>query len=68
MCTYFKLKTDSSKSDRWFCFLILTVRGAFHRMDFKWKKYGGTGLISEETEVLRAELAKLREQPPVVIP
>ena len=32
------------------------------------KKYGGTGLISEETEVLRAELAKLREQPPVVIP
>ena len=29
-------------------FLTLTVRGTFHRMDFKWKKIGGTGLLSEK--------------------
>ena len=27
-------------------FLTLTVRGPFHRKDFKWKKNAGTGLIS----------------------
>ena len=37
-------------------FLTLTVRGPFHWKDFKRKKYGGTGLISEKTEVLHAEL------------
>ena len=37
-------------------FLILTVRGHFHRKDFKWKIYGGTGLISETTKALYAEL------------
>ena len=37
-------------------FLTLTVRGPFHRKDFKWKKYGGTGLISEKTDVLYTEL------------
>ena len=44
------------KSDRRFFFLTLIVRGPFHRKDFKWKKYGGTGLISEKTEALYAEL------------
>ena len=42
-------------------FLTLTVRGPFHRKDFKWKKYGGTGLISEKTEVLYTELNKRAE-------
>ena len=44
------------KSDSWFFFLTLTVREPFHRKDFKWKKYGGAGLISEKTEALYAEL------------
>ena len=42
-------------------FLTLTVRGPFHRKDFKWKKYGGTGLISEKTEVLYTELKESAE-------
>ena len=39
-------------------FLTLTVRGRFHRNDFKLKKYwgGGMGLISEKMDVLYAEL------------
>ena len=39
-------------------FLTLTIRGAFFWKDFKWKKYGGTGLISKKTEALYAELNK----------
>ena len=56
MCTYFNTKTDVAKNmiDD-FC-LTLIVKGPFHRKDFKWKKYGGTGLISEKTEVLCTEL------------
>ena len=42
-------------------FLTFTVRGPYHRKDFKWKKYGGTGLISEKTEALYAELNKRDE-------
>ena len=42
-------------------FLTLTVRGPFHRKDFKWKKYGGTGLISEKTEVLYTDLNERAE-------
>ena len=41
--------------------LTLTARGLFHRKDFKWKKYKGTGLISEKTEALYAELNKIAE-------
>ena len=26
--------------------------GPFHRKDFKWKKSGGTGLVSEKVEAL----------------
>ena len=57
MCTYFKTKTDVTQNliDEFF-FLTLTVRGPFHRKDFKWKKYGGTGLISAKTEALYVEL------------
>ena len=44
------------KSDLWFFFLTLTVRGPFHRKDFMWKKLRGTGLIFEQMEVLYAEL------------
>ena len=46
----------SQKSDGWFFCLTLTVRGPLNRKDFKWKKYGGTGLISEKAEALYAEL------------
>ena len=42
-------------------FLTLTARGPFHRKDFKWQKYGGTGLISEKTEALHVELNKRAE-------
>ena len=39
-----------------FFFLNLTVRRSFHRKDFKWKKYGDTGLIPENMEALYGEL------------
>ena len=37
------------------------MRGPFHRKDFKWKKYGGTGLISEKTEALSVKLNERAE-------
>ena len=37
-------------------FLTLTVGGPFLKKDFKLKKICGTGLISEKTEALYAEL------------
>ena len=40
---------------------VLTVRGPFHRKDFKRKKIGGTRLISEKTEALYAELNERAE-------
>ena len=36
----------------------LTVRGPFYRKVLSKKKYGSTGLISEKTEALYAELNK----------
>ena len=45
----------SPKSDRFF-FLTLTVRRSYHWKDFRWKKIGDTGLLSQETEALHAEL------------
>ena len=42
-------------------FPTLTVRGPFHRKDFKWKKYGGTGLISEKLSM--QNLTKEQKQP-----
>ena len=67
MCTYFKTETDIAQNliDDFFPFL--TVRGPFHRKNFKWKNYGGTGLISEKMEVYMQNLTKERKQPPVVI-
>ena len=51
----------SPKSDRWLFFLTLVVRGPFHRKDFEWKKYGGTGLVSEKAEVLYPDLHERAE-------
>ena len=42
-------------------FQTFTVRRPFRRKDFKWKKIGGTGLLSERTEVLYAELNEREE-------
>ena len=62
MCTYFNTKTDVSQNLIDDFFLTLTVRGPFHRKDFKWeKKYGVAGLISEKTEILYTELNKKAE-------
>ena len=60
MCTHFKTKTNIAQNliDE---FLTLTVREPFHTNDFKSKKYGGTGSISEITEALYAELNKRAE-------
>ena len=49
MCPYFYTKTDVAKNLIDDFFLTLTVRGPFHRKDFKGKKIWGTGLISEKT-------------------
>ena len=64
MCTYFKTETDVAQNliDDFF-FLILPVRGPFHRNDFKSIKIGAMGLLSEKTEALYAEW----KQPPAVI-
>ena len=51
----------SPKSDRWLFLLTLVVRGPFHRKDFEWKKYGGTGLVSEKVEVLYPDLNERAE-------
>ena len=63
MCTYFKIETDVVQNLIIYTifFLTLTERGPFHRKDFKWKKIGGMGLISEKTEALYAELNKSAE-------
>ena len=54
LCTYTKIETDVAQNlINNFCFVILTLRGPFHREDFKFKKkHRGAGLISEKTEVL----------------
>ena len=39
-----------------FFFLTVTVRGRFHRKDFKWKKIWGYGVNFWKTEALYAEL------------
>ena len=51
MCMYFKTETDVAQNlvDNFF-FLTLTIRGPFHRKDFKLGKYRCTGLISEKNE------------------
>ena len=61
MCTYFNTKTDVAQNLVHDFFLTLTVRGPFHRKDFKRRKYEGTGLISKKTKVLYAELNRRAE-------
>ena len=61
MCTYFNTKTDVAQNLIDEFFSTSTVRGPFHRKDFKWRKYGGITLLSEKTEVLYAELKERAE-------
>ena len=63
MYIYFKTETDVAKNlINDFFFLIVTVRGPFHRSSFKRKKKcGGTGLISEKPELLKAEFNERAE-------
>ena len=57
MCTYFKTETDVAQNLIDDFFSNLTVRGTFHKKDFKLKKkYESTWLISEKMEALYAEL------------
>ena len=56
MCTYFKTETDAAQNLIDDFFATLNVRRPFHRKDFKWKKYGGIGLLSEKMEALHADL------------
>ena len=58
---YFKTETNVAQNMIDDFFLTLTVLGPFHRNDFKRKKVGGTGLISEKTEALYAELNERAE-------
>ena len=52
-----KTETDVAQNLTDDFFLTLTVRGTFHRMDFKWKKIGGTGgYFLKKMEVWYAEL------------
>ena len=61
MCTYFSTKTDVAQNliDDFFSSLWLQEELSYE--DFKWKKYGGTGLISQKTKVLYAELNERAE-------
>ena len=58
---YFKTETDVAQNLIDDFFLTFTLRGPFHGKDFKGKKYGGTGLISEKMEALYTELNKRAE-------
>ena len=49
------------KSDRWAFFSNFDCQRTFPLEYFKWKRYGGTGLLSKKTEVLYAELNKTAE-------
>ena len=53
---YFETETDIAQNLIDYFFLTLTVRRPFHKKNFKWRGYGSTGLCSEETEALHAEL------------
>ena len=53
---YFKTETDIAQNLIDYFFLTLTVRRPFHKKNFKWRGYGSTGLCSEETEALHADL------------
>ena len=57
----FKTETNVAQNMIYDFFLTLTVIGPFHRNDFKRKKVGVTGLISEKAEALYAELNQRAE-------
>ena len=61
MRTYLKAETNVAQNMIDYFFLTLTVRRPFHRKNFKWRGYGSTGLRSEETEGLHAELNERAE-------
>ena len=54
----FTTKTDVAQNLIDNCFSNLTVRGHFHRKDFKWKKFVGTVLTSAKKEALYAWIFK----------
>ena len=53
MCTYFNTKTDVAQNMVHDFFLTFTVRGPFHRKDFKGKKIWGYG-VTELNETVEA--------------
>ena len=58
----------SPKSDLRIFFLTLTVRGHFHRKDFKWKNIWWYEVnFWKERKFYTTNLTKERKQPPVVI-
>ena len=56
MCTYFKTETDVAQNLIDDFFLTLTVRRPSIGRILSEKKYGVTGLLSEKTEPLHAEI------------
>ena len=60
MCAYFKTKIDVAKNliNK---FLTLTVRGPFHRKDFKWKKIWGHRVSFWENGSFYVEINKRAE-------
>ena len=54
----FKAKSHVAKHLIDIFFLTLTVRGPFHKEDFKLKKYGSTGLISEKWKLCMQNFKK----------
>ena len=56
MWPYFKTETDVVQNLIDDFFPTSTVRGLFHRKDFRRGKHVGTGLISEKAEAMHVEL------------
>ena len=61
MCTYFNTETDATQNLIDDFFSTLAVRRPSIGRILSEKKYGGTGLLSEKTEALHAELNKRTE-------
>ena len=69
MCTYFKEDTDTTQNLIDDILSNFDCQKTFPQEDFKLKKYGGTGLISEEKKqnLCLQNFTKKQKQPPVVI-
>ena len=63
MCTYFNIKTDVARNliDDFFSIFDCQRTFTLGRVLSEKKKYGGTGLISEKSEVLCEELNERAE-------